>query len=77
MEKSAIKEIIYGGISELMRNRRYFYHSSIGRQYCHWTDDGKAAMQTFLNEMTTHIYDAEEKALDERAKKMVLDTLKQ
>ena len=76
MEKQAIKELMYGGISEMMQNRRYYYVSSVGRDYSHWTEEGKEAMQKFLTEMTSHIYEAEQKSLDDRAKKMVLDTLK-
>jgi hypothetical protein len=76
MEKQAIKELMYGGISEMMQNSRYYYRSSVGRDYSHWTEAGKEAMEKFLSEMTTFIYEAEQQSLDARAKKMVLDTLK-
>jgi hypothetical protein len=76
MEKQAIKELIYGGISEMMQNRRYFYRSSVGRSYSHWTEEGKASMDEFMKEMTQFIYDAEETALDNRAKDLVLKELK-
>jgi len=76
MEKQAIKELMYGGISELMQNRRYYYNSSVGRTYSHWTEEGKHVVENFILEMTTYIYEAEQKALDDRAKRMVLDTLK-
>ena len=76
MEKQAIKELMYGGINELMQNRRYYYHSTIGKNYSHWTDEGKEAMGKFMVEMTQHIRDAEEAELDKRAKDLVLKELK-
>jgi ATP-dependent Zn protease len=76
MEKQAIKELMYGGVSELMQNRRYFHHSTVGRNYNHWTEEGKEAMDTFMREMTQYIYDAEQRSLDQRAKEMVLKELK-
>ena len=76
MEKQAIKELMYGGVNELMQNRRYYYHSSVGMNYSHWTTEGKTAMEEFMKEMTQYIYDAEQKSLDERAKELVLKELK-
>jgi predicted transcriptional regulator len=76
MEKQAIKELMYGGVSEMMQNRRYFYHSSVGRSYSHWTAEGKAAMLEFMSDMTQYIYEAEQKSLNDRAKELVLKELK-
>jgi hypothetical protein len=76
MEKQAIKELMYGGVNELMQNRRYFYRSTNGKNYSHWTTEGKTAMDEFLMEITQYIYDAEQKSLDERAKELVLKELK-
>ena len=76
MEKSAIKELMYGGVNELMQNRRYYYHSSVGRNYSQWTEEGKTAMDEFMREMTQYIYDAEQRSLNERAKELVLKELK-
>jgi hypothetical protein len=76
MEKQAIKELMYGGISEMMQNRRYYYHSSVGRSYSNWTEEGKVAMDDFMREMTRYIYDAEQNALDQRAKELVMKELK-
>jgi hypothetical protein len=76
VEKAAIKEIIYGGVSELMQNRRYYYHSTIGKNYSHWTDEGKLVLDEFMKDMTQYIYDAEQTALDNRAKDIVMKELK-
>ena len=76
MEKPAIKDLLYGGVSELMKNSRYYYNSSVGKSYCRWTDDGEAALKEFVTEITHFITEADKAELDRRAKEMVLDTLK-
>ena len=76
MEKQAIKELMYGSINELMHNSRYYYHSSIGKNYCHWTDEGKIALQQFMLDITQYMWDAEDEDLNKRAMDMVLKELK-
>ena len=76
MEKQAIKELLYGGVSELMKNSRYYYKSSVGKSYCNWTDDGEIALKEFVTEITHFISEADKAELDRRAKQMVMDTLK-
>ena len=76
MEKSAIKDLVYGGLEELINNKAYYYHSSIGRDYSHFTDAGKEAVGEFMDLMAFKIREANEKDLDKRAKQQVLDQLK-
>lgn len=76
MEKAAIKDLIYGGIEEIVRNNRYYYHSSVGGNYSHFTEDGKEAISEFMNIMAYKIRSAEEADLERRAKDMVLKELK-
>jgi hypothetical protein len=76
MEKSAIKELMYGGINELMQNNRYYYRSSVGRGYSKWTEHGEQALKEFVSEISHLINEAEEQALDQRAKQLVIEELK-
>jgi len=76
MEKQAIKELMYGGIKEIMNNSRYYYRSSTGRQFSSFTENGKVAVQEFVTEIAAYITDAEAAELDQRAKDMVLKELK-
>lgn len=76
MQKSAIKDLVYGGMEELLNNNRYYYHSSVGRDYSHLTEDGKVAVIEFMDLMAWKIKQAEDADLDQRAKKQVLDQLK-
>lgn len=77
MEKGAIKDLVYGGVEEILNNSRYYYHSSVGASYSHLTDAGKQAVGEFMDLMAWKIREANEVDLDQRAKKQVLDQLKQ
>jgi hypothetical protein len=76
MEKNAIKQLMYGGIKELMADRRYYYNSGVGKNYSYFTDEGKVAVYEFVTEIASYITDAENNELDKRAKDMVLKELK-
>lgn len=76
MEKQAIKELMYGGIKEIMNNSRYYYRSSIGKEYSSFTDAGKEVVNEFVQDLAGYITKAEEVELDQRAKDMVLKELK-
>jgi len=76
VDKPALKELIFGGVQELMRNRKYYYHSGVGASYSHWTEQGKDALAEYMNMMGWMILEAENKELDARAKSIVLNTLK-
>ena len=76
MHKNAVKDIVFGGLQELSRNTRFYYYSSSGAAYSHWTDEGKEAVLEFMKEMTPLMRAAEEQDLDNRAKEMVLKELK-
>ncbi len=76
MKKGAIKDLVYGGVEEILSNRNYYYHSSVGADYSHFTEDGKIAMVEFMNLMAFKIKQAEDADLNERAKQQVLNELK-
>jgi hypothetical protein len=76
MEKIALKDLLYGGISELIRNNKLYRRSPISDDYSHFTDEGGVAVKEFIQAMAILIYIAEEKELDERAKDMVIKGLK-
>ena len=76
MEKAAIKDLAYGGLLEIMSNRRYFYKSSVGVGYCHFTPEGEKALVEYMNLVGGKMVEAEEASLDKRAKEMVMSALK-
>jgi hypothetical protein len=76
MEKQAIKELMYGGLKEIMNNNRYYYKSSVGKEYSSFTESGKQVVEEFVMDLAGYITDAENAELDQRAKDMVLKELK-
>jgi len=76
MEKQAIKELMYGGLKEIMNNHRYYYHSSVGKNYSNFTAAGKEVVYEFVTDLAGYIVEAEDASLNERAKDMVLKELK-
>jgi hypothetical protein len=76
MKKSAIKDLAYGGMIELINNRNYYYHSGVGSSYSYLTEDGKLAVIEFMNMIAYKMKEAEDEDLNIRAKQQVLDQLK-
>jgi hypothetical protein len=76
MERSAIKELMYGGINELMHNHKYYYYSDVGGDYCHWTEEGKAALIEYMNMISYRMMRAEEEDINKRSKDLVMKGLK-
>lgn len=75
MDGHAIKDVTYGGLRELINNRRFYYHSTIGPQYSHFTEEGQQAVLNHVELMAWKIIEADNLELDLRAKNMVLDQL--
>ena len=76
MDKAAIKDLVYGGLEELMNNNRYYYHSSVGSAYSHLTEDGKLAVVEFMDLMAWKIKECNNADLERRAKEQVMNALK-
>lgn len=76
MEKEMIKDIIYGGINEMMNNRKFYYRSEVGPRYSNWTKEGQEALMEYVHSMAAYIHTAEDKLLDKRAKTLVIKGLK-
>ncbi len=76
LEKNAVKDLFYGGILEILKNRDYYYNSGIGSNYSHFTDRGKEAMDQYLQSMSAMMLKAEEESLNKRAKELVIKGLK-
>ena len=76
MDKAAIKSFIYGGIEELLHDKKFYYYSSVGADYSYFTEDGKLAVMALLDMVAWKMREAENEDLDARAKQQVLDTLK-
>lgn len=76
MDRPAIKDFVYGGIMELMRNRQYYYNSGVNSTYSHWTDEGKEVLLEYMTLVAGKMHEAEQQELNARAKELVLKELK-
>lgn len=76
MDKKAVKDLMFGGLHELMKDRRYYYHSDVGQSYSYWTDEGKEALLEYMNVMGWKLKEAEEADLKQRAKELTMSALK-
>jgi hypothetical protein len=76
MDRGAAKDLLYGGLVEMMQNRDLYYTSAMGAKYSHWTERGTLAVTEHILNMTQCIHKAENEMLDERAKQLVMKELK-
>jgi len=76
MEKDVVKDLMWGGLIELMNNKEFYYRSSVGPEYGHWSERGTRVMMEFMNYWTKQMQAAEEQELNRRAKEMVIKGLK-
>jgi hypothetical protein len=76
MEKYVLKDLLYGGLTELMNNKDLYYRSSVGANYSNWTEKGNAVMLEYVTSMTKQMHTAEDILLDKRAKELVINGLK-
>jgi hypothetical protein len=76
MKPEAIKDVLYGGIAELLRNPAFCRRSEVEAKYTAWTAEGQAALHEFVAAMIVEIDRSEKIRLTEEAKKQTLSTLK-
>jgi len=76
MDETALKELLYSGVVSLLENREYFYYSSLGTDYCHWTEEGEQVLLGYLAMFGPKIIKGKRLAIETKAKELMLDTLK-
>ena len=70
------KDMLYGALLELSQNSKVWYESSIGPEYSHLTDDGKAAIIHVVEEMFRGLQSVHKQEVKEEAKRQTLESLK-
>ena len=76
MNRAALKDLMYGGIEEMTQNPRLSYNSSIGQEYCHWTDEGHKNIVEFMTYIASEMAKCRKLEDEQRSKDMVLKELK-
>ena len=76
IKRAMNKDVVYGALLELAKNKQVWYHSNISPEYSHFTEDGKDAIVHVLQGMFRGLQEIEEQEIKEQAKKQTLDALK-
>jgi hypothetical protein len=76
MKSQDVEKMVIGSIKEILRDRRYFYNSTVGPDYCHLTEEGNRAILDLINVLGSRMLIALEQEDVERSKQLVLDNLK-
>lgn len=76
MDKESIKDIIWGGMMELMNNRNYFRRSSVDPKFSEWNPRGQEALHEFLEYLTPMIEQVRYDEVKKEAKQMTIDALR-
>ena len=76
LAQEADKDRVYGFLKEFTKNPKLWHSSSVGREYCHYTEAGREAIVDALEDLLRTVDILERKALDQRAKEVVWEELK-
>lgn len=75
LAQTADKDKVYGFLKEFVKNPKLWHSSEIGRDYSHLTDEGHEVIADMMQDLLRTVDILERKALDQRAKEIVFDTL--
>lgn len=67
---------IYSGLFEIIKDKKCYYYSSVGKGYSYLTDEGKEAVVKWIDIMAWEMIELDKQELDIRAKKIMWDELK-
>lgn len=70
------KDMVYGALSELVKNKQVWHESSVSPEYSHLTEDGKDAIIHVVEEMFRGLQIIHQAEVKEEAKKQTLENLK-
>lgn len=76
MNKQILKEVIYGGVNEIIQNPRLYYDGYGDERFSKFTEDGQRAMLEFMKTMAYKMSQANGIELNQKAKQLVVNNLK-
>ncbi len=76
MRSQDIEKLMIGSIKEVLKDKKYFYYSTVGPAYCHLTEDGHRVIIEAVNLLGARMISALEEEDVERSKQLMLDELK-
>lgn len=76
IKRSMNKDLVYGGLLELSRNKLVWYESGVSPEYSRLTEDGKEAIIHVVEDMFRGLQTIHEQEVKEAAKRQTLENLK-
>ena len=76
LAQDANKSVVYGALVEITKNSKLWKHSSVGREYSEFTSEGREVIADLIQDILRTVDVLDRKALDQRAKEIVFETLK-
>jgi hypothetical protein len=76
IKRSMNKDLIYGGLLELSRNKLVWHESTVSPEYSHLTEDGKVAIIHIVENMFRGLQIIHEQEVKEEAKQQTLEALR-
>lgn len=76
IRRSMNKDMVYGSLMELVKNRQVWHESTVSPEYSHLTEDGKDAIVHVIEEMFRGLQTIHNLEVKEEAKRQTLENLK-
>jgi len=75
MKKEAAKDLLYGGLLEIMQTREFYYNSGMRGSYSYFTDIGKEAVAEYLDAMANIMLASADAYIDQQSKDLIMKGL--
>jgi|TARA_R110000803_G_scaffold172119_2_gene235039 hypothetical protein len=76
MDKPLLRLTVYAALLDLVSDPDYYYHSSVGKEYSHFSDKGKQAIVDFVEIFAHTMLEVKHEEDIERSKGILLSELK-
>jgi len=76
LAQEADKDKVYGFLKEFVKNPRLWRASPVGREYSHFTDEGREVVADMMQDILRTVDVLERKVVNQRARELVFETLK-
>ena len=76
LKRAMNKDIVYGALMELSKNKQVWHESSVSPEYSHLTEDGKDAIIHVIEEMFRGLQTIHKQEVKEEAKRQTLENLR-
>lgn len=76
LKRSMNKDIIYGSLLELSKNKQVWHESTVSPEYSHLTEEGKTAIIHVIEDMFRGLQTIHNQEIKEEAQRQTLEALK-